>query len=160
MKDILFKTEDWVFSYRVAGVCVKNGKVLLQKPVYENAYAIPGGHVSFGETNEQTLVREYKEELNADIKVNGLKWVGEHFFPWGKKPCHQICLYYNIEIIDEHTPKDGSFMGEDDVDGLSTKLEFHWVDIDKLKELEVYPVEITELLSRENEGVVHFVYKE
>ena len=29
--DILFKTEDWVFSYRVAGICVHNGKVLLQK---------------------------------------------------------------------------------------------------------------------------------
>ena len=30
--DILFKTEDYVFSYRVAGICIQNGKVLLQKP--------------------------------------------------------------------------------------------------------------------------------
>lgn len=30
--DILFHTEDYVFSYRAAGICVQNGKVLLQKP--------------------------------------------------------------------------------------------------------------------------------
>lgn len=29
--DILFKTDDWVFSYRVAGICVQDGNVLLQK---------------------------------------------------------------------------------------------------------------------------------
>ena len=29
--DILFKTEDRVFSYRVAGICVQDGKVLLKK---------------------------------------------------------------------------------------------------------------------------------
>ena len=31
MMDILWKRDDWVFSYRVAGICVQNGKVLLQK---------------------------------------------------------------------------------------------------------------------------------
>ena len=30
LMDILFKTEDWVFSYRVAGICVHEGRVLLQ----------------------------------------------------------------------------------------------------------------------------------
>ena len=32
MTDILFCTDSYVFSYRVAGVCIQNGKVLLQKP--------------------------------------------------------------------------------------------------------------------------------
>lgn len=32
MSDILFKTDDYVFSYRVAGICIQNGRVLLQKP--------------------------------------------------------------------------------------------------------------------------------
>ena len=67
--DILFKTDDWVFSYRVAGICVQNGKVLLQKPTNDNAHAFPGGHVEFGETNEETLIREFKEEIGANIRV-------------------------------------------------------------------------------------------
>ncbi|MEW8994538.1 NUDIX domain-containing protein [Clostridium sp.] len=85
-KDILFKNDDFVFSYRVAGILIKNNKILLQRPTGDTGYAIPGGHVSFGETNEETLIREFREEIGVDIKVNGLKWVGEIFFPWGDKP--------------------------------------------------------------------------
>ena len=70
--DILFKTE--------------NGKVLLQKPSNDTAYAFPGDHVAFGETNAQTLIREFQEEIGVDISVGDLKWVGEVFFPWGSRP--------------------------------------------------------------------------
>ncbi|WP_052098183.1 NUDIX hydrolase [Paenibacillus stellifer] len=97
MADILFKTDEHVFSYRVAGILIRNGSVLLQKPVHDPGYVVPGGHVGFGETNEETLIREFREELAADITVNGLRWVGEIFFPWGGKPCHQICLYYEVD---------------------------------------------------------------
>ena len=45
--DILFKTERFVFSYRVAGVLVQNGCVLLQKPPDDDGYALPGGHVGY-----------------------------------------------------------------------------------------------------------------
>ena len=30
--DILFKKEDFVFSYRVGGILIRNGKILLQRP--------------------------------------------------------------------------------------------------------------------------------
>lgn len=83
-KDIIFKTNEYVFSYRVAGLLIQNNKVLLQKPTNSTAYALPGGHVSLGETNEDTLIREFKEEINVDIKVESLQWVGELFFPWGE----------------------------------------------------------------------------
>ena len=92
MTDILFRTDSYVFSYRVAGVCIQNGKVLLQKPADDDGFAFPGGHAAFGETNAETLTREFKEEIGAAIAVGGLKWVGEVFFDWGGKPCHQICL--------------------------------------------------------------------
>jgi len=42
-QDILFKTDDFVFSYRVAGLLIKNNKVLLQRPISDTGYAIPGG---------------------------------------------------------------------------------------------------------------------
>ena len=65
--DILFRTEEYVFSYRVAGICIQNKKVLLQKPTNDTAFAFPGGHVTFGETNAQTLIREFQEEIGVDI---------------------------------------------------------------------------------------------
>ena len=90
MSDILFHRENYVFSYRVAGILLHKSSVLLQKPTNDTVYAIPGGHVALGETNAQTLEREFKEEIVADITVGELKWVAEIFFPWGDKPCHQI----------------------------------------------------------------------
>ena len=69
MEDILFKTDDYVFSYRVGGLLIHNGKVLMQKAVDDEGYAFIGGHVAFGETTAETIVREFKEEIDADIKV-------------------------------------------------------------------------------------------
>lgn len=71
MNDILFHTTDYIFSYRVGGILLQDNKILLQKPQNEG-YSIIGGHVAFGETTEETLRREFKEELGADIVVNNL----------------------------------------------------------------------------------------
>ena len=161
MKDIIFKTDKYVFSYRVAGILLNNGKILLQRPQNDTAYAIPGGHVALGETNEETLIREFKEEINADIKVDELKWVGELFFPWGDKPCHQICLFYNV-LLDESAsiPLEESFWGVEQLEDKSFKLEFSWIDIKVIETIELYPIEAKKYLSQGLNKVEHFVYKE
>ena len=48
MSDILFKTDEYVFSYRVGGLLIRDGKVLMQKATDDDGYAIIGGHVAFG----------------------------------------------------------------------------------------------------------------
>ena len=160
MSDILFKTSEAVFSYRVAGIALRDGKVLLQKPTNDSAYAFPGGHVAFGETNAETLVREFKEETGADISVCELKWVAEIFFPWGDKPCHQICLYYMVELITEGVLSEECAIGTEKMEGRDFKLEFHWVPIAELDKIELYPTNAPELMKKLDEGVQHFVYKE
>lgn len=160
-KDIIFKTAEYVFSYRVAGLLVHNEKVLLQRPQNDTSYAIPGGHVALGETTEETLVREFKEEINADIKVDRLKWIGEIFFPWGDKPCHQICLFYNVLLTDNSAiPLSGTFLGTEQLEDKSFKLEFSWIDIKDIETIKLYPVEAKRYLSEESSLVEHFVYKQ
>jgi 8-oxo-dGTP pyrophosphatase MutT (NUDIX family) len=161
MNDLLFKSDTGVFSYRVAGICVQNGKVLLQTTTGEDrSFAFPGGHVAFGETNAQTLAREFKEELGAEITVGDLKWVAEVFFPWGNKPCHQICLYYMVEITNPDIPMEGVFRGVEQMEGRKFELEFHWVPLEKACHLELYPTNARELLLKLEAGVQHFVYRE
>ena len=99
--DILFKNDDFVFSYRVGGILMRNGKILLQRPKNDD-YAIIGGHVAAMETSMETLKREFEEELHAKIEVDNLLAIGEIYFPWGKRPCHQICLYYNVHLMDDN----------------------------------------------------------
>ena len=161
MSDILFHRHEYVFSYRVAGILLLDNKILLQKPTNDTGYAIPGGHVELGETNAHTLEREFKEEIGADITVGALKWVAEIFFSWGDKPCHQICLYYNVALKDEtQIPLDGVFTGDERIEDRNFNIEFHWKSVDSLGQLEVYPTNIPDLMKRYNEGVQHFVYQE
>lgn len=52
----------------VNGMLVKGGKVLMarrskHRKSYPDVWSFPGGHVEAGETNEQALVRELKEEI-------------------------------------------------------------------------------------------------
>jgi len=158
--DILFHTDKYTFSYRVAGICIQNGKVLLQKPSNDSAFALPGGHVAFGETNAQALIREFREEMSVDISVGDLKWVGEVFFSWDNKPCHQICLYYAVDIQSDNIPMDSMFIGKEQMEGRKFCIEFHWVPLTELKNIDVYPTNAAELLCQTDDSVQHFIYRE
>jgi len=160
-QDILFKTEEFIFSYRVAGILIRDEMVLLQRTPDDPGYAFPGGHVSFGETNEETLVREFEEEISASIKVNNLRWVGEAFFPWGKKSCQQIGLYYNIEMIDDsQIPLSGSFDVYDELDDTKIHLIFSWIPLSEIPNIKIYPANCVELLQDQSGNIRHFVYNE
>jgi 8-oxo-dGTP diphosphatase len=54
------------------GVYVKNGKILLLrrnvKP-FKNCWHLVGGHVDDGETLEEALIREFKEETNLSVEI-------------------------------------------------------------------------------------------
>lgn len=156
-KDILFKTDDFMFSYRVGGILIQNGKILLQKPANDD-YSIIGGHVSAMETTAETLRREFMEEIHADIRAGELLAVGEIFFPWGSKPCHQISMYYCVQLTDPNAiPADGSFWGYDDFDNQRVNLKYCWVPIEELRNIKVYPEElIPHILSGEKQ-VFHFI---
>ena len=160
-KDILFKTETEVFSYRVGGILIRDGKILLQRPKNDD-FAIIGGHVAFLETTEETLKREFEEEIHAKIEVDNLLAVGEVFFPWGNRPCHQICLYYKVHLVDENDiPLDGIFHGYDDLGNERINLDFCWVPLEELeKGLKVYPTELIPYILEDRNETAHFVSKQ
>lgn len=156
-KDILYKETDFVFSYRVGGILIHDGKILLQKPLNDD-YSIIGGHVSRMETTQETLKREFAEEIHAEVDIGSLMAVGEIFFPWGGRPCHQIALYYQVFLSGPASiPLEGCFYGYDDLDNQRINLEFHWIPLETLRSIKVYPEElIAHILSGSNE-VLHFI---
>ena len=57
----------------VAAIIQKENKILATKRGYGefiNMWEFPGGKIESGETKEQALVREIKEELNIEINVD------------------------------------------------------------------------------------------
>ena len=160
-RDILFKETDFVFSYRVGGILIHDDRILLQRPRGGDDYAIIGGHVTALETTEETLRREFREELHADIAVDRLLAVGEVFFPWGDKPCHQVCFYYRVTLRGDAIPLDGVFHGWDELDGERFDLDYCWVPLEMLKQgIKVYPAELIPYLAATPAGIVHFVSRE
>jgi ADP-ribose pyrophosphatase YjhB (NUDIX family) len=93
-KDWLFETEEYICDLRTVGVLIRDNKILVQRDRVGNEFALPGGHVKIGETLENGLIREYKEETGSDIFCRRLLWSEECFWEWNGKQAHNIAFYY------------------------------------------------------------------
>lgn len=61
---------------KIAFIYLKDGKILSTLSKGKDTYYIPGGKRENGESDEETLIRECKEELTIDIKRNSIKYYG------------------------------------------------------------------------------------
>ena len=72
----------------VYGLIVRNDKIVLIKKVggpYDGKLDLPGGTIEWGETPEQTLIRELKEEAGIDVTKYELLDVDSVLFEWVHK---------------------------------------------------------------------------
>lgn len=61
---------------KIAWIELQNGKILSTRSKGKQVYYIPGGKREPGETDEQTLIREIKEELSVEINPTTISPVG------------------------------------------------------------------------------------
>lgn len=61
---------------KIALLYLKDGKILSTLSKGKDTYYIPGGKREPGETDEETLVRECREELSIDINKDTIKYYG------------------------------------------------------------------------------------
>lgn len=82
----------------VRAIIQNKGKILLCKKIGKNYYFFPGGHVEFGESLNQSLIREIKEELGLKIKKCSFAGGSEHLFKEDGKKHHEINFAFDVEI--------------------------------------------------------------
>ena len=80
------------------GVCVRDGKLLLCRAKGGSSTYLPGGHIEFGETGRQALVREVKEELGVESSTGQFLGVVENSFLQHGKPHAEINLVYELRL--------------------------------------------------------------
>ena len=61
---------------KIAFIYLKDGKILSTLSKGKDTYYIPGGKREDNETDEETLIRECREELSIDIKKSTIKYYG------------------------------------------------------------------------------------
>ena len=80
------------------GVCVRDGKLLLCRAKGGSSTYLPGGHIEFGETGRQALVREVREELGVESETGAFLGAVENSFMQHGKPHAEINLVYELKI--------------------------------------------------------------
>ena len=83
----------------VDGLILKEDKVLLVKrtiPPFTSSWVLPGGHVSYGETVEEAIKREMKEEIGVEVKIKRL--VGVYSSPKRDPRYHSAAVVFLLEI--------------------------------------------------------------
>ena len=121
----------------VAAIIVKDGCVLSTKRLkgeFAGQWEFPGGKVEPNETNEQALIREIQEELNADIIVKEFLCTVKYQYPNFHLTMHcYICnLVTSDFVLNDHS--DAKWLTKDTLD----TVEWLPADIEILSSLKQY----------------------
>lgn len=105
----------------VAAIIVKGKKVFATQRGYgefKDGWEFPGGKIEQGESPEEALIREIREELDVDIKVGRLLETVEYDYPNFHLTMHCfICELLSEEIVlKEH--EDAKWLEEDELDSV------------------------------------------
>ena len=156
--DVKFKEKEYSFHYRVVGVIVRDNKYLIQNILGKDYYVLPGGHVRIGESSEEALIREIKEELGIDIVREDFRLFcyHENIFERNGKIEHWVEQYYLVDSGEKLGKESWSFV-ENDIDGVKT-LNYIFVNKEELEKIDLKPLSVKKLIiSEEFSGISHIV---
>ncbi len=112
------------------GIVIRNGKVLASKGYDEikdrHFYRAVGGGIEFLEKSNETLKREFMEEIGANVTVDEFLCVEENIFTFNGKNGHELIMLYRV-TLDENDYKEVYYEEGD------TNFPIVWVDIDDIK---------------------------
>jgi ADP-ribose pyrophosphatase YjhB (NUDIX family) len=149
-----------LFSFRVAGLILRNGHALVQRGLTDDYWALPGGRAEIGETSEQTIVREMREELDQEVAVARLLWTVENFFSYEGYRAHELGFYYLLDLPVTF-PFDTGNVVRTITEGPTT-VEFCWIPATRaaFEEFRVYPLLLRERIECLPERHEHLIADE
>lgn len=137
--DISFKTNDGKFNYRVCAIMIIDDKILAMRDERSPYFYLPGGRVKMGETAEDAIIREIREELDITPKIVRPLWLNQAFFTEDVDNLnyHELCIYFLIDISGTSLLLKGDKFTL--YEGKHTHI-FEWLEFDKLKSEYFYPL--------------------
>lgn len=126
-------TDKLSFRPSVYGIIFQDNSILLSKQW--DGYDFPGGGIKLGETIEEALKREMKEETGLDVKMGDIVACENSFFKYRQKEKYvqSILVYYLCEIVSGEISLDFLAESEKDYVGLS-----EWINLEDMKKIKFY----------------------
>lgn len=155
--DLKIKTEKEEFHGRACGIIKQDDKFLIMRVNKTPYYHIPGGHIEIGEDSEQAIIREIKEEIGCEVEEANLFAIQENFWTRDNKKCHGIEFYYIIKLKQQLQMKNCEKIENDK--GEEKLLEFKWLTPKELKNIDLRPVNIKDMLVNQDylKGLSHII---
>jgi len=128
---------------RVRAIIIKDNKILTIKRTKPEGifWVFPGGGVEEGETNEEALIRECREELGVDVKIDNLFCEMDSKIPktFGQREYFYFCEINGGKLGSGNGPEfnDSSYVGKYDIE---------WIYIGDLKNTNLRPAKIKDLI--------------
>ncbi len=147
------------FNFRVGGIITNEDvkKVLLHRLENFNFWLLPGGRVEILEGTEEAIIREIKEELGIDVKIEKLIAITESFFEMKDITCHEVAFNYKLKLPknSEILKINGEFAG---IEG--KKYRYKWFDGEELNQLSIRPSYLLPVLQNIPKELVHIIKDE
>ncbi len=155
---ITFENANTRFNYRIVGVAINDGWVLLNRVEGWDFWFLPGGRAEMMEPAQETLRREMREELGTDITIERLLWIVENFFTFGGQNVHELGLYF-LMSLPTGSPLlsiEGPFAGKEE----HVNLIFQWFRLEELSQVRLYPDFLPQTLQSLPATTKHIVHKD
>ncbi|MEG2651372.1 MAG: NUDIX domain-containing protein, partial [Eubacterium sp.] len=130
--DISFKINNSKFNYRVCALIIKDEKILAMHDERSPYYYLPGGRVKLGETAEQAVIREVREELNITMDIIRPLWLNQAFFNEDVDGIdyHELCVYFLMDVSNiQSLPMEEKFTLQEGAHWH----EFEWLQFERLE---------------------------
>jgi len=138
MADISFRSDNEKFNYRVCAMIISEGKILAMHDDRSPYFYLPGGRVAIGETAEDAVIREVREELGVSAKIDRPLWLNQAFFTEDVDNLryHELCIYFLMDISETDLLSRGDKFTTQEGNRTHT---FQWLEFDSLKDEYFYP---------------------
>lgn len=151
--DCTFKTPEGKFNLRVGAVITDGKRVLVSKDGSHSFYWVTGGRVKLGETTEEAILREIREELGVEAEVARLYSIAEKFFTVDGVFYHELEYLYLIKPFDIAKIDYGAVHCD------SPDISLVWMDTDSEPDMPVYPEHLFEAVRNPSGAVRIMVQK-
>ncbi|MBQ6655084.1 MAG: GNAT family N-acetyltransferase [Erysipelotrichaceae bacterium] len=146
-----------IINIRVGAIIMKGERFLMVRSSQSGYYYSVGGRIKFGETAEEAVRREVREETGTDMEIDRLGFILENYFMGDipsrlGKEYYELAFYFYMKTPEDFEPVCRSFSES------GHKEQLHWITRDEPQT--IFPAFFRSMLDINDRSVRHLVTDE